>query len=226
MRGCHRRRAVRAAIATRSGRDRRLHPSRRSDGDVGEGPRAASATDGEFGRRDSHLADFSFPSGHVIFGTVLFGTTFWLVWTVWPSSLLRNSVMVALAAPIFLMCPSRVHLGRVGRRTYTDVPGRAARRAAAARGRPRLHSPSGGRGGDSRLRGRRGRPPRHRRLIPSICSSSGPSSGTLARRASRSDAPGPRAWRCTPGANPRTASMPARSSASTATGTSRRRRTS
>src|SRR5579859_5496460 len=34
-----------------------------------------------------HLADFSFPSGHVIFATVLFGTTFGVVWIVWSSSL-------------------------------------------------------------------------------------------------------------------------------------------
>ncbi len=58
-----------------------------------------------------HLADFSFPSGHVIFATVLFGTTFWVVWTVWSSSLLRNAVLVLLAGLVLLMGPSRIYLG-------------------------------------------------------------------------------------------------------------------
>lgn len=59
----------------------------------------------------AHLADFSFPSGHVIFATVLFGTTFWVVWMVWDSSLMRNGVLVVLALPVLLMGPSRVFLG-------------------------------------------------------------------------------------------------------------------
>lgn len=58
-----------------------------------------------------HLADFSFPSGHVIFATVLFGTTFGIVWIVWPSSLLRNAVLVLLAALVLLMGPSRIYMG-------------------------------------------------------------------------------------------------------------------
>ena len=58
-----------------------------------------------------HLADFSFPSGHVIFATVLFGTTFAVVWIVWASSLLRNAVLVLLAALVLLMGPSRIYLG-------------------------------------------------------------------------------------------------------------------
>lgn len=58
-----------------------------------------------------HLADFSFPSGHVIFATVLFGTTFAIVWIVWPNSLLRNLVLVVLAALVLLMGPSRIYLG-------------------------------------------------------------------------------------------------------------------
>ena len=59
----------------------------------------------------AHLADFSFPSGHVIFATVLFGTTFWIVWTVWSSSWIRNVVLVLLALPVVLMGSSRVYLG-------------------------------------------------------------------------------------------------------------------
>ena len=58
-----------------------------------------------------HLADFSFPSGHVIFATVLFGTTFGVVWIVWSSSLLRNLVLVVLAALVLLMGPSRIYMG-------------------------------------------------------------------------------------------------------------------
>jgi undecaprenyl-diphosphatase len=58
-----------------------------------------------------HLADFSFPSGHVIFATVLFGTTFAIVWIVWARSLLRNAVLLVLAALVLLMGPSRIYLG-------------------------------------------------------------------------------------------------------------------
>lgn len=58
-----------------------------------------------------HLADFSFPSGHVIFATVLFGTAFGIVWIVWPSSLLRNAVLFVLAALVALMGPSRIYMG-------------------------------------------------------------------------------------------------------------------
>ena len=59
-----------------------------------------------------HLADFSFPSGHVIFATVLFGTTFGIVWIVWPSSLVRNAVLVLLALLVLLMGPSRIYMGQ------------------------------------------------------------------------------------------------------------------
>jgi membrane-associated phospholipid phosphatase len=59
----------------------------------------------------AHLADYSFPSGHVIFATVLFGTAFWVVWVVWSNSLLRDLVLVVLAAPVVLMGLSRVYLG-------------------------------------------------------------------------------------------------------------------
>ncbi|HKV87240.1 MAG TPA: phosphatase PAP2 family protein [Candidatus Dormibacteraeota bacterium] len=58
-----------------------------------------------------HLADFSFPSGHVIFATVLFGTTFAVLWITWPSSIVRNVVLVVLAALVLLMGPSRIYLG-------------------------------------------------------------------------------------------------------------------
>jgi membrane-associated phospholipid phosphatase len=59
----------------------------------------------------THLADYSFPSGHVIFATVLFGTTFWVVWIAWRTSPVRNAVLAVLAALVLLMGPSRVYLG-------------------------------------------------------------------------------------------------------------------
>ena len=58
-----------------------------------------------------HLADFSFPSGHVIFATVLFGTAFGIVWIVWSGSILRDAVLLLLAALILLMGPSRIYMG-------------------------------------------------------------------------------------------------------------------
>lgn len=59
----------------------------------------------------AHLADYSFPSGHVIFATVLFGTTFFVVWVVWSRSAVRDSVLALLAVPVLLMGPSRIYLG-------------------------------------------------------------------------------------------------------------------
>lgn len=60
----------------------------------------------------ARLADYSFPSGHVIFATVLFGTTFWLVWITWRGSWVRNLVLIGVAALVFLMGPSRIYLGQ------------------------------------------------------------------------------------------------------------------
>lgn len=59
----------------------------------------------------AHLAGFSFPSGHVIFATVLFGTTFWVVWMAWGGSWIRNAVLAVLVLPVVLMGPSRIYLG-------------------------------------------------------------------------------------------------------------------
>ena len=59
----------------------------------------------------SRLADYSFPSGHVIFATVLFGTAFWIVWITWHNSFPRTVVLAGLATVVLLMGPSRVYLG-------------------------------------------------------------------------------------------------------------------
>jgi undecaprenyl-diphosphatase len=59
----------------------------------------------------AYLHDYSFPSGHVIFYTTLFGLTFWVVWIAWKNSLLRNAVLVALAMLITVVGFSRVYLG-------------------------------------------------------------------------------------------------------------------
>src|SRR5207245_3266068 len=111
MRGGHRAHAVRPAPEARVGRDRRVNPARRRAGNGGQGPGAARSANRNLRPPRAHLADFSFPSGHVIFATVLFGTTFWIVWTVWSSSWIRNVVLVLLALPVVLMGPSRVYLG-------------------------------------------------------------------------------------------------------------------
>ena len=59
----------------------------------------------------AHLADFSFPSGHVVFATVLFGTTFFVVWMAWPRSTLRDATLLLACVPMILMGPSRIYLG-------------------------------------------------------------------------------------------------------------------
>lgn len=59
----------------------------------------------------AHLADFSFPSGHVIFATVLFGTTFCVVWIAWRRSGIRDGVLAVVLVPVVLMGPSRIYLG-------------------------------------------------------------------------------------------------------------------
>lgn len=59
----------------------------------------------------AHLTGYSFPSGHVIFATVLFGTTFCVVWMAWRDSPIRDLVLAALLVPVLLMGPSRIYLG-------------------------------------------------------------------------------------------------------------------
>ena len=59
----------------------------------------------------AHLSDYSFPSGHVIQYTTLFGFCCYVVYIAWRNTWLRNLVLVALAATILLVGPSRVYLG-------------------------------------------------------------------------------------------------------------------
>jgi undecaprenyl-diphosphatase len=59
----------------------------------------------------AHLGGYSFPSGHVIEYTTLFGFTFFVVWAAWRTSLARNLVLLALCVLVTLVGPSRVYLG-------------------------------------------------------------------------------------------------------------------
>lgn len=59
----------------------------------------------------AHLSDYSFPSGHVIQYTTLFGFCCYVVFIAWRNTWFRNLVLAALAAMILLVGPSRVYLG-------------------------------------------------------------------------------------------------------------------
>ena len=59
----------------------------------------------------AHLTDPSFPSGHVVQYTVLYGFVFYVVVMTWRSSLPRNAVLAVCALLIVLVGPSRVFLG-------------------------------------------------------------------------------------------------------------------
>jgi undecaprenyl-diphosphatase len=54
----------------------------------------------------------SFPSGHVVQYTILFGFTFFLVYVLARRSMPRTVVLVLLALPIALVGPSRLYLGQ------------------------------------------------------------------------------------------------------------------
>ena len=58
------------------------------------------------------LRDFSFPSGHVVQYTALFGVTFFLVYVLARRSTWRTFGLVLLAVPVVLVGPSRLYLGQ------------------------------------------------------------------------------------------------------------------
>jgi membrane-associated phospholipid phosphatase len=59
-----------------------------------------------------HVTGYSFPSGHVILYTTLFGFCFYLVLVVWRGGSLRALVLSMLALLVLLVGPSRVFLGQ------------------------------------------------------------------------------------------------------------------
>ena len=59
-----------------------------------------------------HLSGYSFPSGHVIQYTTLFGFAFYVVLVAWRGGLARNLVLAFLALLVALVGPSRVYLGQ------------------------------------------------------------------------------------------------------------------
>src|ERR1700737_4409177 len=58
------------------------------------------------------LSDPSFPSGHTVQYTALFGFAFYLVYVLAERSTLRTVLVVLLAVPIVLVGPSRLYLGQ------------------------------------------------------------------------------------------------------------------
>lgn len=59
----------------------------------------------------ANLNGYSFPSGHVIEYTTLFGFAFYVLWVAWPSGWARNLILAVLALLVLLVGPSRVYLG-------------------------------------------------------------------------------------------------------------------
>ena len=66
---------------------------------------------GPFVHVAGHLSGYSFPSGHVIQYTTLFGFAFYVVFVAWRGGPARALVLVALALLVALVGPSRVYLG-------------------------------------------------------------------------------------------------------------------
>ena len=67
---------------------------------------------GPFVHVAGHLSGYSFPSGHVIQYTTLFGFAFYVVLVAWRGGTLRALVLAALALLVMLVGPSRVYLGQ------------------------------------------------------------------------------------------------------------------
>lgn len=60
----------------------------------------------------SHLSGYSFPSGHVIMYTTLFGFAFYVVLVSWQGGPARALILAILALLVLLVGPSRVYLGQ------------------------------------------------------------------------------------------------------------------
>jgi membrane-associated phospholipid phosphatase len=60
----------------------------------------------------NQLKDYSFPSGHVLFFTTLFGFLLFLSYTLLKHAWWRTCLLVVLAAMIALVGPSRIYLGQ------------------------------------------------------------------------------------------------------------------
>jgi len=58
------------------------------------------------------LGDPSFPSGHVVQYTAVFGVVFFLIYVLIRRSWWRTALLVVVAAPILLVGPSRLYLGQ------------------------------------------------------------------------------------------------------------------
>jgi undecaprenyl-diphosphatase len=58
------------------------------------------------------LTSYSFPSGHVMFYTILFGFTWYVIYTVIKASLLRSVLLGLLGTFILLVGVSRIYLGQ------------------------------------------------------------------------------------------------------------------
>ncbi len=59
-----------------------------------------------------NLNSYSFPSGHVTEYALVFGFTFYLVFTLMKPGLLRTLILVLCAGMIFLVAPSRIWMGQ------------------------------------------------------------------------------------------------------------------
>jgi undecaprenyl-diphosphatase len=58
-----------------------------------------------------HVGEFSFPSGHVILYTALFGFLIFVTYALMKKSLLRDAMLVIYSLFILLIAPSRIYLG-------------------------------------------------------------------------------------------------------------------
>ena len=60
----------------------------------------------------SQLGGYSFPSGHVLQYTTLFGFAFYVVLVTWRAEPIRTPILAVLALLVLLVGPSRVYVGQ------------------------------------------------------------------------------------------------------------------